>query len=109
MRQSSIPSQVAKSACFSCDEKVNEMLDTKAIFLSLVVEANDDGYLAECPGIQGTFAEGDSIEEAIFNCVDVIKLISAYRAERGESMGFNVVDLTPKTRMTVAIPVGVRS
>jgi predicted RNase H-like HicB family nuclease len=107
MRQSSIPSQIAKSACFSCDEKVNEMLDTKAIFLSLVVEANDDGYLAECPGIQGAFAEGDSIEEAIFNCVDVIKLISAYRAERGESMGFNIVELTPKTRMTVAMPVGV--
>ena len=88
-------------------EKVNEMLDTKAIFLSLVVETNDDGYLAECPGIQGAFAEGDSIEEAIFNCVDVVKLIVAYRAERGESIGFNVVELTPQTRMTVAIPVGV--
>ena len=96
---------------------MSEVLDTKAIFLSLVVEANDDGravtyhdgYLAECPGIQGAFAEGDSIEEAIFNCVDVIKLIAAYRAERGESMGFNVVELTPKTRMMVAIPVGVGS
>ena len=43
-------------------ENVNEMLDTKAIFLSIVVEANDDSYLAECPGIQGAFAEGNSIE-----------------------------------------------
>ena len=82
-------------------EKVNNMLSTKAIFLSLVVEANDDGYLAQCPGIQGAFAEGNSIEEAIFNCVDVIKLIAEYRTERGESMGFNVVELTPKTRVTV--------
>jgi len=103
------PSQVAESARFSCDEKVNEMLDTKAIFLSLVVEANDDGYLAECPGIQGAFAEGDSIEEAIFNCVDVIKIIAAYRAERGEKLGFNEVALEPGTRMTVAMPAGVGS
>jgi predicted RNase H-like HicB family nuclease len=88
---------------------MQEAVDTKVIFLSLVVEANDDGYLAECPGIQGAFAEGNNIEEAIFNCVDVIKLIAAYRAKRGESMGFNVVELTPKTRMTVALPVGVGS
>ncbi len=73
----------------------------------IVVESNDDGYLARCPGIQGAFAEGDTIEEAIFNCIDVIKMIIAYRAERGESLGFNEVDLTPGTRMTVAIPVGM--
>jgi predicted RNase H-like HicB family nuclease len=85
------------------------MLDTKAVFLSLVIEANDDGYSAECPVIQGAFAEGDNIEEVIFNCVDVIKLIAAYRSERGESMGFNVVELTPKTRITGALPVGVGS
>lgn len=97
------------SNVLSSEEQVSEMLDTKAVFLSLVVEANDDGYLAECPGIQGAFAEGGSIEEAIFNCVDVIKLIAAYRAERGETMGFDFVELTPKTRMTVAFPVGVGS
>lgn len=84
------------------------MRDTRAIFLSLVVEPNDDGYLARCPGIQGAFAEGDSIEEAIFNCIDVIKMIVAYRTERGESLGFNEVDLTPETRMTIALPVGIR-
>jgi predicted RNase H-like HicB family nuclease len=61
------------------------MQDTKAIFLSLVVEANGDGYLARCPGIQGAFAEGDTIEEAIFNCIDVIKMIIAYRTERRKS------------------------
>jgi hypothetical protein len=47
------------------------MRETKAAYFSLVVEPNDDGYLAECPGLQGAFAEGESIEEAIFNCVDV--------------------------------------
>lgn len=71
------------------------MHDTKALLLSLIVEINDDGYLARCPGIQGAFAEGDTIEEAIFNCVDVIKMIAEYRAERGESLGFHMLDLTP--------------
>jgi predicted RNase H-like HicB family nuclease len=83
------------------------MRNTKAFLLSLVVETNDDGYLAQCPGIQGAFAEGDTIEEAIFNCVDVIKMIANYRAERGESLGFHALDLTPQTRLTVSVPVGV--
>jgi predicted RNase H-like HicB family nuclease len=63
------------------------MGDTRAVVLSLVLEANDDGYLASVPRLQGAFAQGDTVEEAIFNCVDVVKLIAAYRAERGESLG----------------------
>ena len=47
------------------------MADRKALYLTIVIEPDDDGYLARCPGIQGAFAEGDTIEEAIFNCVDV--------------------------------------
>ena len=83
------------------------MSDTRAVFVSVVVDVNDDGYLASVPGLQGAFAEGDTVEEAIFNCVDVVKMIAAYRAERGESLGFNQVELTPETRMTLSIPVGV--
>lgn len=83
------------------------MGDTRAVFLSVVLEPNDDGYLASVPGLQGAFGEGDTVEEAIFNCIDVVKMIVAYRAERGESLGFNEVEITPDTRMTVAIPVGV--
>jgi len=83
------------------------MGDTHAVFVSLVLEAVEDGYLASVPGLQGAFAEGDTVEEAIFNCVEIVKMIAAYRAERGESLGFNEVELTPETRMTVAIPVGV--
>ncbi len=84
------------------------MHSSRAIFLSVVLEANDDGYLASVPGLQGAFAEGDTVEQAIFNCIDVVKLIAAYRLERGESLGFNEVELTPDTRLTVAIPIGVR-
>jgi predicted RNase H-like HicB family nuclease len=81
------------------------MRDKRAVYLSIVLEANDDGYLASVPGLQGAFAEGDTVEEAIFNCVDVVKLIVAYRSERGESLGFNAVEFTPDTRLTVALPV----
>jgi len=78
----------------------------KVLYLTMVVESNNDGYLARCPGIQGAFAEGDTIEEAIFNCVDVVKMIAAYRAERGETLGVNEIDLAPETRFSLAIPVG---
>jgi len=64
------------------------MGNMRAIFLSLVLEMNGDGYLASVPGIQGAFAEGDTIEEAIFNCIDVVKMIADYRAERNENLDF---------------------
>ena len=62
------------------------MSDTKAVFLSIILTPNDDGYLASVPGIQGAFAEGNTIEEAIFNCIDVVKMIMAYRIERGKKI-----------------------
>ena len=65
------------------------MSDARAVFLSLVLDPNEDGYLASVPGIQGAFAEGDTIEEAIFNCIEVVKMIIAYRTERGEDLGFS--------------------
>ncbi len=83
------------------------MPDHKIRYLSIVVEQNDDGYLARCPGIAGAFAEGDTIDAAIFNCVDVIKLIAAYRAERGESVGIDEVVLTPDMQVSVALPVEI--
>lgn len=83
------------------------MKSKKAFLVSFVIERNDDGYLASVPSIQGAFAEGDSIEEAIFNCVDVLKMIFDYRRERGEATGFHAVTLTANTRMTVALPVGI--
>ena len=94
--------------CVILDPEVTAMRDKRAIYLSIVLEANEDGYLASVPGLQGAFAEGDTFEEAIFNCVDVVKLIAAYRSERGESLGFPSVEVTPDTRLTVALPFGVR-
>jgi predicted RNase H-like HicB family nuclease len=84
-----------------------EMRHSRAVFLSLVIEPNEDGYLARAPGLSGAFAEGDTIEEAIFNCIDVVKLINAYRTERSEGLGMNEITLTPDTHISVAIPVGL--
>ncbi len=83
------------------------MKKKSAIMLSMIVEPDEDGYLVSVPGIQGAFAEGDTIEEAIFNCVDVVKMILAYRLERHEQVGFNKIEFTPQTRMTLAVPVGI--
>jgi hypothetical protein len=48
------------------------MGERTAAVVSIVVEANDDGYLASVSGVQGAFAEGDTLEEVVFNCVDVL-------------------------------------
>ena len=45
------------------------MKDNSAVMLSLVVEPNEDGYRITVPDMQGAFAEGDNIEEAIFKCL----------------------------------------
>lgn len=86
------------------------MSDREIFHLPIVVEINDDGYLARSPGIQGAFAEGDTIEEAIFNCVDVVKMIAAYRAERSTSSlgGLNVnrIKLPFSSQLFLTIPMG---
>jgi len=68
---------------------------SKVSYINIVIALDDDGYLAHCPGIQGAFAEGDTIDEAIFNCLDVVKMIADYRKERDEPLGVNEVELTP--------------
>ena len=83
------------------------MSEHRVRYLSIVVEPNDAGYLARCSGIQGAFAEGDTIEEAIFYCVDVVKMIASYRTERGENLGVDEFVLSPDARVSLALPVEV--
>lgn len=83
------------------------MLQHKVRYLSIMVEPNDAGYLARCSRVQGAFAEGDTIEEAIFNCVDVVKMIASFRSERGENIGLDEFVLEPDVRVSVAVPVEV--
>ncbi|VAX18715.1 hypothetical protein MNBD_IGNAVI01-1791 [hydrothermal vent metagenome] len=84
------------------------MKPNKTLLASIKIEKNGDGYLATLPGIQGAFAEGDTIEEALFNCADIVKLIFQYRKERGEDLGFNLFSFNKSNSLTVAFPIGIQ-
>jgi len=55
----------------------------------------EGGYRAKCPILQGAFADGETIEEAVENLRDVIRLILKYREER-ERRKFYVPSLPVK-------------
>lgn len=49
--------------------------------MQFTIEGNDDGFLATCPQIEGAFAEGDTQFDALYNLLDVIKMIQDYQHE----------------------------
>ncbi len=81
------------------------MKNGKISYVNIIINTNDDGYLAQCPGIQGAFAEGDTIEEAIFNCIDVLKMIGEYRKERLEKTVIPEVEINPNMQISISLPV----
>lgn len=83
------------------------MKPKKTMLTSIKIARNDDGFLASIPGVQGAFAEGDTIEEAIFNCIDVVKMIMEYRKERGEKLGFNEFNFSKTNSLTFSVPIGL--
>ena len=50
--------------------------------MEIKIKKNEDGFLAICPSIQGAFAEGDTEFEALYNLLDVIKMITDYKKEK---------------------------
>ncbi len=87
--------------------KGKNMKTGKISYVNIVISVNDDGYLAECPEIQGAFAEGDTIEEAVFNCIDVFKMIAEYRKERSEKIGISELDVNPGIQISIAMPLSL--
>lgn len=83
------------------------MKSNKTLLASIKIDKNDDGFLASIPGVQGAFAEGDTIEESVFNCIDVVKMIFDYRKERGEELGFNLFDFSKSNSVTISMPIGI--
>lgn len=47
--------------------------------MNITIIQNNDGYLAQCSGVQGAFAEGDTEFEAFYNLVDVLHMIAEYK------------------------------
>jgi len=80
----------------------------KLAHLVLTIERNDSGFLARCPTIEGAFAEGETVAEAIFNCVDVVRMILDYRKERGERIPEGMLEEMPANReISFSIPIEV--
>ena len=51
----------------------------------VVIERDEDGaYIASCPALQGCYSQGDTIEEALENIKDAIKLHIEARRDLGE-------------------------
>ena len=53
---------------------------TKIFLYPVIIEPHEEGgFLAKCPTLQGCYAEGKTIEEAVENLKDVIKIVSKYK------------------------------
>lgn len=57
--------------------------------LSVIIEKDDIGYVANCPDLQGCYSQGDSYEEAVSNIKDAIRLHIEDRLENGETIPMN--------------------
>ena len=55
------------------------------IYKIKVEKLDEGGFLAVCSDLKGALAEGDTMEEAIENCQDAIKVILEYKKERAKS------------------------
>ncbi len=61
----------------------------------VVIEKDQDGYFAFCPGLQGCYTQGDSYEEVLSNIRDAMRLHIEDRLAAGEPVPENqIVSLT---------------
>jgi len=47
-----------------------------------IEECEEGGFLAKCASLQGCYAEGKTIKEAVGNLKDIIKIVLEYREKR---------------------------
>ncbi len=58
----------------------------------IVVEQDEDGiYIVSAPSLKGCYSQGDSIDEAVENIKDAIKLHIEARVSLGEKIPFEVL------------------
>jgi len=63
--------------------------------LSVVVEKDEDGYVAFCPELDGCYTQGDNYEEVIENIKDAMRLHIEDRVAAGEEVTtFESISLT---------------
>ena len=72
----------------------------KVYHLPIVIEHDEDGFVASCPALQGCYTQGATYEEVLTNIKDAIRLcVDDERAEHGElefppSVSVTTVDVT---------------
>jgi predicted RNase H-like HicB family nuclease len=71
-------------------------LKTTSYNLPVIIERDEDGfYVAECPAIQGCHTQGKTLEEAITNIRDAIKLnLKILKEEKEEIPKTDLISLT---------------
>ena len=53
----------------------------------VIIEQDEDGiYIVSCPSLQGCYSQGDTIDEALENIKDAIRLHIEARKSLGESI-----------------------
>ena len=63
--------------------------------LSVVVEKDEDGYIAFCPELDGCYTQGETYEEVMDNIKDAMKLHIEDRVASGEeATSFESISLT---------------
>ena len=53
---------------------------------SVVIEQDEEGYVAFCPELQGCYTQGENYEEVLQNIQDAIRLHVLDRLEEGEEI-----------------------
>jgi predicted RNase H-like HicB family nuclease len=53
---------------------------------SVVIEKDQDGYIASCPALQGCYTQGATYEEVLANIQDAIRLHCEDRLASGEDI-----------------------
>jgi predicted RNase H-like HicB family nuclease len=54
--------------------------------LPVIIEKDEDGYVASCPSLQGCYTQGDTYEEILENIKDAISLHIEDRLLSGEGL-----------------------
>lgn len=63
--------------------------------LSVVVEKDEDGYMAFCPELDGCYTQGDTYEEVMVNIKDAMRLHIEDRVASGEEVAsYESISLT---------------
>lgn len=72
--------------------------------IQVVVEQDEDGvFTAECPALQGCYAQGDTYEEAIENIKDVIVMCIKELKEDNKSINLNYPEVIRIENLEVAV------